>query len=310
VYVHFQFYVYRGTFDFLFSRAKGYNVSGIIEPAGRVKRQIIVTGHHDSACVCRYLLKRQRLFPFRVFALLIIFYGTLAVLCWWSVLKLLTWPDYYVSSWFPYAMAAGSGVIFHLYFMYMERTGTPGAGDNLISSTILVQLAELFGGAAGYKALKKTRLILLSTDAEEAGLKGAKAYVKKHQQDILRIPTSVITLECLYHLKDLGFTLSDCNGFVKLSKNLARRFHQTAQDLGYPSRLIHYPFGGGATDAAEFARAGAEATTVLGMATNLVRDGLVYHTPKDTVESIDTALLDAVLSILEKVIVQMDQETV
>ncbi len=100
--------------------------------------------------------------------------------------------------------------------------------------------------------------------------------------------------------------MSDCNGFVKLSDILAENCNSIAKARGYPTRLIKFPFGGGATDAAEFARAGIDACTILGMSTQMVRDGLVYHTPYDTLETIEPAIVEAVLDILQTFVLQND----
>ena len=306
IYVHLQFYVYRGTFDHFFPKASAHNVYGVIEPVQKADRQVIISGHHDSACVCRYLLRRQKLFPFRIFAFVAVYYAALLAVLFWSVYRLISGADPLVSMWIPFAMAAGSVVVIPLYFMYMNRKGSPGAGDNLIASSIALQLARTFGGKKSERPLQHTRLILLSTDAEEAGLKGAKAFVSRHKEELHQIPTSVITLECLYHLDELKFTVNDCNGFVKLSDILAENCNSIAKARGYPTRLIKFPFGGGATDAAEFARAGIDACTILGMSTQLVRDGLVYHTPYVTLETIEPAIVEAVLDILHTFVLQND----
>jgi hypothetical protein len=56
-------------------------------------------------------------------------------------------------------------------------------------------------------------------------------------------------------------------------------------------------FGGGATDACELAKVGVKATTLIGMSTALIRDGLAYHTMNDTVDAIQPAAVEACLGI-------------
>ena len=52
---------------------------------------------------------------------------------------------------------------------------------------------------------------------------------------------------------------------------------------------------GGGTDAAELAKAGVRATTMIAMPAGVVRDGLVYHTMRDTVDAIEPAAVEACL---------------
>ncbi len=69
---------------------------------------------------------------------------------------------------------------------FVGSRGTPGAGDTLIASVMALKSAELFGrhGKKRRPGLANTRLVFLSFDAEEAGLRGARAYVKRHREEI------------------------------------------------------------------------------------------------------------------------------
>ncbi len=53
----------------------------------------------------------------------------------------------------------------------------------------------------------------------------------------------------------------------------------------------------GATDAAEFARVGVRATTLIALPTDTESADLVYHTPHDIVASIQPAAVEACLGI-------------
>jgi aminopeptidase YwaD len=65
-------------------------------------------------------------------------------------------------------------------------------------------------------------------------------------------------------------------------------------------------FGGGATDAAEFAAIGISATTMIAMPTSIIRKGLVYHTMQDTVDAIEPEAVAACLSIAERLAYDLD----
>ena len=75
-----------------------------------------------------------------------------------------------------------SPIIIQFYF-FIKKKGSLGASDNLISSMILIELAKIFK----LKGLKKTKLILLSADGEEVGLKGSEHFIKKEKKNYRRI---------------------------------------------------------------------------------------------------------------------------
>ena len=62
-----QFFLYRELLDPFFPRRTGRNVLGQVEPAGTVRGQLIISGHHDSARIFNFLANRPSLYPLRVF---------------------------------------------------------------------------------------------------------------------------------------------------------------------------------------------------------------------------------------------------
>jgi len=80
--------------------------------------------------------------------------------------------------------------------------------------------------------------------------------------------------------------------------------------LGYSLKEMALPPGGGGTDAAAFARLGVEATTIIGISTAFIGNGLVYHTPHDTVDAIEPEAVEAVLDIAVNYIMCKDRQAV
>ena len=206
------------------------------------------------------------------------------------------------------ALVLGIYFVFTKFFLF-TRNVSPGAGDNLIASSMLLELAEHFHDPArpGGSILEHIRLVFASFDAEESGLRGSRAWVSEHRAMLQALPTTTLNMDSIYRLEDLQFLVSDLNNHIKLDPALAEHCVRIANNLGYPARTVRMRFGGGATDAAELAKAGVSATTMIAMSTRLVRDGLVYHTMQDTVDAIEPGAVSACLAVAEKLALDLDQ---
>jgi hypothetical protein len=69
-------------------------------------------------------------------------------------------------------------------------------------------------------------------------------------------------------------------------------------------------FLGGGTDAGEAARAGIEATTLLGMPfapKDCHGNNVVYHTRKDTIDAVEKKVVEATLGIFIRLVQEVDE---
>jgi hypothetical protein len=76
--------------------------------------------------------------------------------------------------------------------------------------------------------------------------------------------------------------------------------------LGHPIKNKKILFGGGGTDAGQFARADIEALSLIGISTDLIRKDIYYHTSKDIVKNIEDEALEAALSLAQQFILNKD----
>ena len=301
-----QFVRYWHLLDPLFPREKGYNVYGSIEPSGEVKQQIIVSAHHDAAYVFHLLDKAPKYYVLLINGgILFLVLGFLVSL----VAAVLSVFNILLPQWIAVVLMVGGILVLPMAFFTTGQV-VPGAGDNMIAVAITSEIAGLFGKVkkSGGNALKHTRLIIASFDAEEAGLRGASAFVKQHREELMNTKTYVLNLDTLYKLKALSFLDNDLNSTVKLSHQLAQDCVDIAKDLGYPSTISAMTFGGGSTDAAAFGLAGIEATNLCAMSFD-VKDydqGWVYHTRKDVSKYIEPEAVEAALKIIREYILRKD----
>ncbi|HMD88373.1 MAG TPA: M28 family peptidase [Anaerolineaceae bacterium] len=303
-----EFGYYREFFDWLFPQKTCANVWSKLEPQGKVEQQIIISGHHDSPQEILFLKKYQKLFAFRAFAPDLFHIGGIIFCSSWVFIQAFSGrlPTYIGV--LKIFMLAGLLVVIPKFFL-VGRKVSPGAGDNLIASAMIIQTARMFANqpGTGSSSLKHTRLTFISFDAEESGLRGSRAFVRQHSAELQSFPSFMLNIDTIYNANQLQFMLSDLNGYVKLSQETAQECQQIACKAGYPARLTQMLFGGGSTDAAELAKVGFKATTMIAMPTEIIRDGLVYHTLKDTIDRVEPEAVRACLRVIHDFILQKEQ---
>ena len=302
-----QFGYYLELYDRLYPQQECHNVTAVLEPRGEIRQQLIFSAHHDSAQELKFLKGSQKLYVLKIILPDAVRFLA-AVTAWvWLAGQALTGQMPAFIPLLRIVLAIGFISVFSKFFLFGDQA-VPGAGDNLIASAMLVELAARFGNAAspGRSRLEHTRLILVSFDAEEAGLRGSRAWVRAHRAELAAYPTCALNIDSIYTLRDLQLMTTDLNNHVRLDRPLAEQCARIARGQGYPAGFAIMRFGGGGTDAAELTRAGVRATTLIAMSSQVIRDGLVYHTMQDTVDAIEPEAVAACLAIADGLALEMD----
>ena len=303
-----QFLLYWHLLDPLFPKRRGYNVIGRIEPEGEVKQQIIIGAHHDAAYVFHLLACAPRLyFPLMRAGMAVMLLALLACLAA-AVLSLFAVA---LPQWVSIAFLA-MGVFVLPFLFFTTGQVVPGAGDNMVAVAIAGEVGRIFGAAKrpGEGLLKNTRVVLASFDAEECGMRGARAFVTQHRQEMAAIKTYVLNMDTLYRLKDLNFFRADRNSMVKLSYPVALECRDIARAMGYRATVSSMSPGGGHTDAAAFGEACIAATNLCAMSYNRMKayHPWVYHTANDVSKYIERPLVAACIGIIREYILKKDAE--
>ena len=274
----FEFLLYRQFVDFLFPKSTSKNVYAVRKPHGETKRRIIFGGHADAAWEWTYSLHGQikTLAPViggSIGGLLISLISVLAYIIagmppikgFWSVMSfiLLALIPFYIA----------------ILFFINWRVVVDGANDNLTacfsSMAILKEMAE------NDFRFENTEVGCLITGSEEAGLRGAKAFSKKHAKELNKIDTVIIPLETLRECRHLAVYNRDQTGTVhndeKLADLLIAAGKKVGQDL---PRAAIYP---GSTDAAAFTQAGIRSVGLGGVDHDPQK---YYHTRHDSYDNI------------------------
>ena len=304
-----QFFFYRELLDPFYPRQVGRNVLASVEPAGEARGQLIVSGHHDSARIFNFLAHRPALYPWRVTGGLAI-YAIFVVTSW--LLALWTAASGAAPGWSTAAAALFSLLLLWVgqLWWFASSQSTPGAGDNLASTASAWEaLRHLAQEKAAGRPLQHLRVVAASWDAEEAGLRGARAWVKAAAgDDRLTLPTWNLNLECLYDDRELFLLTSDVNGTVPLSPELAGQCQRllAARGREVPAKPIAFLTGG--TDAGELARGGAQATTLIGMPWGNTQRSSVYHTPRDVLSAVSPQAVAAAMALAVDLAGELDEQ--
>jgi aminopeptidase YwaD len=302
--LYIQFILYKPMLDRFYPKKKAKNVYGVIEPEGEVLQDIIISGHHDSAHVFNFFIHQPKLYNLRTTGSIALVFGLLLTS---TLLHFL--PNIVILTWIIRVLSSLSVLLVGQMWFFSSKKGTPGAGDNLVATMIAIALGRHFAELKREKkGLKHTRLWIVSFDAEEEGLRGARAFAKKHQVMLKKHPAYLLNADCLYDEKELFFLTSDLNDTVKLDTELTSDLVEIASSLNVKTKTQNLAFLTGGTDAAELAKIGVKSTTLIGMPWTNSNRSAVYHTPKDTLDHVSPKVVEDSINIFYNYIIQKDKK--
>lgn len=271
-----EFVLYREIVDKIYPKKTSCNLTAVKKPTGEVKRRIFYNGHPDAACewTFNYIGGGVMFAAHVLISILGLLYITVVAIC------ALAGVDYASLSIMAYISLAFLPFWIALYFLWNEKQIVDGANDNLTGC---------YMGIAVLKALQEQGIELENTEvgvlisgAEEAGLRGAKAWCKQHANDYKDVETIIISYDTIHEGRFLQVNERDLNLTVAADKETGEMFKTAADKIGVKCNLGNVPLG--ATDSAAFNQGGFRATGITAMDHKL-KD--YYHTRKDTVGNLD-----------------------
>jgi len=309
----FEYLFYWEFTDFLYPKKTSRNVYAVRRPSGEVRRRIIFGGHTDAANEWTYswLAEGAGVAAAIGSAVLAMIISLLAATCnvvytvaanaygytafaskwqggWlaWSVLLLI-------------CVVPGVAIIFFINY----RVVVDGANDNLSANYIAMSvLKEMREGGVRFG---NTEVGCLITGSEEAGLRGAKAFAKKHRA-MLEDPdveTIFVALDTMREIEELRVCNFGCTGTVFNDYAVGDLLRDAGRACGVemPNSEL-YP---GALDSEAFSVAGLRATGLSGVSHAAKR---YYHTREDTADNIDMDCIALSLNICKEMARMFDRD--
>lgn len=302
-----EFFLYKEALDPFYKAALGKNVWASLEPTGPVKRQLVVSGHHDSAHIFNFFVDRPELYARRLYSGMGSYFGFLVLALGLAIAGSFTALPLAIGV-AATALAALSFAFVAPLWRFAAKEGTPGAGDNLAASTVALEiLRELRARRDAGTGLSSTRVVFASFDAEEAGLRGARDWAGRRTAEFAALPTYNYNMDCLYTAKDAFLMTTDINGSVRLDEPLAAACASLAKEAGVEARLSPIAFLAGGTDAAETQKAGARSTTLMAMPWTNDARCQAYHTPGDVPEAVGLDALTLGITVGVRLAERLDE---
>jgi aminopeptidase YwaD len=297
--------LYREYVDFMFPRRQGENVVGTVRPKGEATRRVIISGHMDSAYEFNFFL------CFRSASTALMMTALVANLVALGACLARTMSYFNVFS--ADAALDGAGIamialapVAGLFLVFTSWKPVPDAFDNMSAISVVSGLSKYLGEArqSGGWSPQRTEVVLLATSSEEAGLRGAKRYVRRHMKQMKDLPTYCIVMEMIKDEKFLTVSKSEVFPGARYDPRLVRIAQDAAASRGWPIAALQMP-PGWATDGAAFSQAGISATCL--SSCDPSRIDPTYHTRYDTYEHIRPESLSVMLQLVIDVIQRIDK---
>jgi Zn-dependent M28 family amino/carboxypeptidase len=200
-------------------------------------------------------------------------------------------------------MAAFSPVVVPFLFFLSDKA-VPGAMDDMAGIAVLAATGRNLHESriSGGFYPENTEVVLLATSSEEAGLRGAKRYVKRHLAELKRTPTYGIFLESPADERHLTVATGELFTGAKHDRDLVEMARKAAASHGWPIKAKPIPLG--ATDATAFSKKGVRSICLLSQDTSRLAPN--YHTREDTPEHVRPEALSVTLQMVIEMIQRID----
>ncbi len=288
--------LYRPMIDPLFPRATSHNLVATLRPRGPVRRILIFGGHCDTAWEWRW----HYLGPI---AFRIIVGGTVVGAVIAMGATTLNWLTHgsSLSSALGWLLAAFSPFFFLVMAFSNFRVSSPGANDNLTGVMLSVALAKYLHEQD--ENVEHTEIRILNTGSEEAGLRGASAYAKRHLEELKETPSLYVALDTFRDLEHMAVYNRDRNATLRHDRGAAELLARAARRAGHDLPFRSLPLG--ASDAAGFTQAGLRAIALIAMDPAPPR---WYHTRLDTPDLLRPECIEAGFEVMLELIRVVDAE--
>lgn len=310
----FEFLMYRQFDDFLFPKQTSHNMIATRKPQGEIKKRFVMVGHSDSQFewTLNYFLGglQAKLFVEipavvgLVIQTIVAVFSIVMSAVNGGIAPAMSIPKLHTLFIVLFVVSIVF-IPFQICFLFFQswRKSVPGASDNL--SGCYVAMGTMKALAEAGVRFENTELVVICSGSEEAGLRGAKAYAKRHEKDLKDIPTAVVALDTFRDLETMAVYDRDLSGTLQHHKGVKELVHDACANCGFDVKYESIYIGG--SDAAAFTQRGVPATGFAAMDPAPPR---YYHTRLDTPENLREDAIQAGIEIMVEAACMYDKNGV
>ena len=290
-----EFLLYKPLLDPFFPKRRTCNVVCTRKAAGETKRRIIFSGHIDSAYEWTYTHLGGGKLLTTVIALA---FGSVFIQFVLDILSLFPIPAWLATVVLVVAFVTAVPILLGAFFVNWKLV-VPGANDNLTG--VFASMAVLRYMAANDIRFEHTDVVAISTGCEECGLRGARAYAKKHAND--GIETVAIAVDTLKDYDFMGVYNKDMSGTVTLDSQVSAMVKKASENAGLNLPYAKVFFG--SSDAAAMQQGGLKASALAAMDPT---PASYYHTRDDKPDILEPKTVEAGINVLLETAFLYDSE--
>ncbi len=250
-----EFLFYKEFLDRLLPRTTSCNVYAKYEPKGEVKRRIVINGHSDSAYEWTLMKIRQEVMVGVLVVDIICLLATIGIMLYALI-------EGVMASWIWIFAVCTVVPFIGLFFVCNFKVLSPGANDNLTG--VYCAIGTLKCLAESGIRFENTEVCALLTGSEEAGLRGAFDWAKRHKKDCEDVETYVLCFDTLTDYDYFTIYHRDMTGMVKNSPEVVALMDKGCADPEVNHPLPHGTVPFGSSDAAALSRNGVKAACIAG----------------------------------------------
>jgi len=274
-----QVFRYMSVFDFLFKKSESSNVTAEVPArSGRNDFTIIFSAHYDTSWNWNHASKGN---PKLLIVKLGIAIGSVITLIIVSFMLnsrglLINSDNTGWAYWIPVPICAYGFYVLTTYLSWDKNKAAPGAMDNLSGTGIALQLVKYYKDNPELLP-DNCRVMFAAMGSEEAGLKGAYAYVKAHyKKDDILDNAYVVNIDSIADENDFEVVIGDLWQTTWFNKDMIRMGYEAMDELGLKPKKIINPIGG--CDSTPFHKKGIPTCTI---AAQKAEPTDYYHTFND-----------------------------
>lgn len=297
IFVIAEFLLYKEALDVFMPKKESHNIIAVRKASGETKRRIIVSGHADSAPEWRFTYWGGPKLVVPSIGLGLggaVFVTTASIITLVMSIKGVAVNE--VKWLWILSIVALCFVPLFLFCLlfYNPKRFVDGANDNLTGCFCAMALPRFM--ADHDIRFENTEVMVLLTGSEEAGLRGAKAFVKAHKKEFDSeegVQTIFFGLDTVRDFDFMGVYNKDMTGTVKNDPEVSALVKESAKLAGFdiPYKTVTF----GSSDAAAITQGGLKGTCFAAMDPAPAR---YYHTRLDTADNLDLKTIEAGVGIV------------